>query len=222
MRKILFTTILTTVSFFSILHAQDSQYNVYVAMNGNDANPGTLTEPFATIQHAVSVMTPGDTCYIRGGTYREEVDLSGVAGESGAPITLTNYQDEEVILSGTLPITSNWTQHSGNIYKTTLSEDIWQLFVDGKHMTLARFPNALAFSDLMWLGGLGATSYKVYFGSDPQNLAYQGSQTNNIFDPGSLKANTMYYWSIDSLGPDGTVKGNVWTVDTSKQAERTE
>jgi hypothetical protein len=73
-----------------------------------------------------------------------------VAGESGAPITLTPYQDEEVILSGTLPITSNWTQHSGNIYKTTLSEDIWQLFVDGKHMTLARFPNALTFSDQMW------------------------------------------------------------------------
>ena len=133
-----------------MLQAQDSQSHVYVATNGSDANPGTLGEPFATIQHAVSVMTPGSTCFIRGGTYREEVDLSGVAGESGAPITLTPYQDEEVILSGTLPITSNWTQHSGNIYKTTLSEDIWQLFVDGKMMTLARFPNALAFSDLMW------------------------------------------------------------------------
>ncbi len=41
-------------------------------------------------------------------------------------------------------------RHTGNIYKTTLSEDIWQLFVDGKMMTLARFPNALTFSDEMW------------------------------------------------------------------------
>ena len=147
MKKILWAIILTTVSFFSMLHAQN---NVHVATNGSNANPGTLAEPFATIQHAVNNMNPGDTCYIHGGTYREEVDLSGVAGESGAPITLINYQDEEVILSGTLPITSNWTQHSGNIYKTTLSEDIWQLFVDGKMMTLARFPNALTFSDLMW------------------------------------------------------------------------
>lgn len=150
MKRILFAIILTTMSLFSMLQAQNSQSHIYVATNGSDANPGTLGEPFATIQHAVSVMTPGNTCYIRGGTYCEEVDLSGVAGESGAPITLTPYQDEEVILSGTLPITSNWTHHSGNIYKTTLSEDIWQLFVDGKHMTLARFPNALAFSDLMW------------------------------------------------------------------------
>lgn len=154
MKRILFAIILTTMSFFFMLNAQNTDSHIYVATNGSDANPGTLVEPFATIQHAVSVMTPGDTCYIRGGTYREEVDLSGVAGESGAPITLTNYQDEEVILSGTLPITSNWTQHSGNIYKTTLSEDIWQLFVDGKHMTLARFPNALAFSDLMWDGNM--------------------------------------------------------------------
>jgi hypothetical protein len=122
----------------------------YVATTGSDTNAGTLAEPFATIQHAADVMEPGDTCYIRGGVYRETVDLSGVAGTSGNPITLTRYQDEEVILSGTLPITSNWTKHSGNIYKTTLSEDIWQLFVDGKHMTLARFPNALTFSDKMW------------------------------------------------------------------------
>lgn len=150
MTRILFAIILTTMSFFFMLNAQNPQTNVYVATNGSDANSGTLTEPFATIQHAVKVMNPGDICYIRGGTYREEVDLSGVAGESGAPITLTHYQDEEVILSGTVPITSNWTHHIGNIYKTTLSEDIWQLFVDGKHMTLARFPNALTFSDLMW------------------------------------------------------------------------
>ncbi|MBW2589649.1 MAG: hypothetical protein JRD71_02825 [Deltaproteobacteria bacterium] len=154
MKKILFTAILTTVSFFSMLQAQNSQSHIYVATNGSDANPGTLAEPFATIQHAINVMYPGDICYIRGGTYREEVDLSGVAGEFGAPITLTHYQDEEVILSGTVPITSNWTQHSKNIYKTTLSEDIWQLFVDGKHMTLARFPNALTFSDLMWDGNM--------------------------------------------------------------------
>ena len=122
----------------------------YVATAGSDTNPGTLAESFATIQHAVSVMTAGDTCYIRGGTYRETVDLSGVAGASGNPITLTAFQDEAVILDGTLPITSSWTQDSGSIYKTTLSEDIWQLFVDGKMMTLARFPNAPAFSDLMW------------------------------------------------------------------------
>jgi len=122
----------------------------YVATTGSDTNAGTLAQPFATIQHAVGVLLPGDTCTIRGGTYREVVDLSGVAGASGNPITLTAYPNEEVVLDGTIPISSSWTQDSGSIYKTTLSEDIWQLFVDGKMMTLARFPNAPAFSDLMW------------------------------------------------------------------------
>jgi len=133
--------------------------NYYVSTTGSDTDPGSLAQPFATIQHAVNVMLPGDTCFIRGGTYREAVDLSGVAGTSGKPITLTAYSDEEVILDGTIPISSSWTQHSGNIYKTTLSEDIWQLFVDGKMMTLARFPNALTFSDEMW-DRHGARRYK--------------------------------------------------------------
>ena len=116
------------VGLLSVLLAGSaSGMDYYVSTTGSDTNPGSLAEPFATIQHAVSVMIPGDTCYIRGGTYREAVNLSGVAGMSDAPITLTRYQDEEVILSGTVEINSNWTQHSGNIYKTTLSEDIWQL-----------------------------------------------------------------------------------------------
>jgi len=50
MRKILFTTILTTMSLFSMLHAQNPQPNVYVATNGSDANAGTLAKPSATIQ----------------------------------------------------------------------------------------------------------------------------------------------------------------------------
>lgn len=145
------TQLVTAVAVLSVLLA-GSAYGMdyFVATTGSDTDPGALAEPFVTIQHAVSVMVPGDTCYLRGGTYREKVDLSGVAGARGNPITLTRYQDEEVILSGTVPITSNWTKHSGAIYKTTLSEDIWQLFVDGKMMTLARFPNALTFSELMW------------------------------------------------------------------------
>ncbi|WP_372846651.1 hypothetical protein [Pontiella sp.] len=122
----------------------------YVSTTGDDANPGTLAEPFATVQHALYGMGPGDTCYIRGGTYREAVDLSWIAGAEGNPITLTPFGDEEVKFDGTVAITNSWTLDEGNIYKTTLTEDITQLFVGEKLMTLARFPNAPAFSDQMW------------------------------------------------------------------------
>ena len=43
---------------------------VFVAVNGSDTNTGVIDSPFATIQHAQSQISAGDTVYIRGGTYR--------------------------------------------------------------------------------------------------------------------------------------------------------
>src|SRR5947208_2907896 len=42
----------------------------YVATDGNDANPGNKNKPFATIQKAQDAVRPGDTVYVRGGTYQ--------------------------------------------------------------------------------------------------------------------------------------------------------
>ncbi|MDB4673772.1 hypothetical protein OAF27_03050, partial [Verrucomicrobiales bacterium] len=126
----------------------------YVATTGSDANAGTINSPFLTIQHAVNQLQPGETLNIRGGSYHEEVSLSGVAGTSSNPIKIQNYKGEKVVLDGTIPITSDWSLDSGNVYKTTLAGDITQLFVDEKPMTLARFPNALAFSDEAFTGNV--------------------------------------------------------------------
>lgn len=62
----------------------------YVASNGSNANPGTLNEPFLTIQAAQSAVVPGDTVYVRGGTYIMTTDQ--VAAYSGiwAYVTLLN------------------------------------------------------------------------------------------------------------------------------------
>ncbi len=124
--------------------------DVYIATTGDDSNPGTLEQPFATIQHAVNALKPGGTCYIREGVYRETVDLSGKAGAAGKPISLTSFRGEKVTLDGTVEIDGEWTLDEGSVYKTTVTEDVTQLFVDGRLMTLARFPNALAFSDKIW------------------------------------------------------------------------
>ena len=139
--------------FFTLLVMSSSAFgeNYCVATNGDDRNPGTsLDQPFASVQHAVDTMRPGDTCYIRGGVYHEAVDLCRKAGVAGHPITLTSYKDEKVTLSGATRIDGKWTIDRGNVYKTIVNQDVTQLFVDGKLMTLARFPNALAFSDDVW------------------------------------------------------------------------
>ena len=48
------------------------------AASGNDANgSGSLSAPFATIQHSIDNASNGDTIYVRPGTYPEEIDLLG-------------------------------------------------------------------------------------------------------------------------------------------------
>ena len=46
----------------------------YVAPDGKDVNPGSKAKPFATIQKAQSAIAPGDTVYLRGGTYHMAED----------------------------------------------------------------------------------------------------------------------------------------------------
>jgi hypothetical protein len=62
----------------------------YVATNGNDNNPGTLSQPWATWQKGFNSISQGDTLYIRGGTYYTSGHY-----ESG------NYQGVFVSKSGT-------------------------------------------------------------------------------------------------------------------------
>lgn len=57
----------------------------YVATSGNDLNPGTLNEPWRTIQHASETMLPGDTANIQSGDYGERVS-SIRDGQPGSPI----------------------------------------------------------------------------------------------------------------------------------------
>jgi hypothetical protein len=54
----------------------------YVATTGSDSNPGTLDQPFATLQKGANVAMPGDTVYIRGGTYRIVTPATSNAGIS--------------------------------------------------------------------------------------------------------------------------------------------
>ncbi|MDF2925069.1 MAG: carbohydrate-binding cenc domain protein [Paenibacillaceae bacterium] len=114
----------------------------YVAVDGEDSNPGTLEQPWRTIQKAGAMLEPGDTAVIRGGTYRESVKPAR-SGTAGQPITFRAMDDEQVIISGAEPV-SGWTQHSGFIYKAPAAlklgeED--QVYVNGEAVHVARWPN---------------------------------------------------------------------------------
>ena len=122
--------------------------NYYVsATTGDDSNNGlTIETAFKTISKAVSVLKAGDTCFIRGGDYHEEVIIGDLGANEAQPITITAYNNEQVTLNGSLPVeilgSNGWELYKGNIYKTTLNQDISQVFYNNEWMMLARWPNA--------------------------------------------------------------------------------
>jgi hypothetical protein len=72
----------------------------YVATDGSDLNPGSLTRPWRTIQHAADSASPGVTINVRGGIYSESVNIrvSGTTAEGF--ITVQSYPGEVAILDG--------------------------------------------------------------------------------------------------------------------------
>jgi hypothetical protein len=81
--------------------APNNNLAFYVSTNGNDANSGTITSPWRTIQHAANVALAGDNIHIRGGTYNESVTINVSGSASGGYITFQSYSGETAIVDGT-------------------------------------------------------------------------------------------------------------------------
>ena len=115
----------------------------FVAPTGSDANAGTLRKPFQTIQHAADVAQPGDTVFIRKGTYRESV-VPAQSGTAAAPITFERYRHESVIIDGADPI-GGFTAGANGSWSAPMSWDLGagknQVFFKGAPLTEARWPN---------------------------------------------------------------------------------
>jgi parallel beta-helix repeat protein len=81
--------------------------NYFVATNGSDNNPGTISQPFATINKFNTVAGPGDTCFVRGGTYNLAAQNTfNKNGTANAWIVIRNYQNEVPVLD--LTNTPDW------------------------------------------------------------------------------------------------------------------
>ena len=148
MRANLNRKIFTLIIVVSISGLYGTEY--YVSFDGNDKNPGTLINPFRTIQKAVKSVKSGDICYIRGGRYDESIKIDNLKGKKRKPIIFTAYKDEKVILDGTRSITSKWKDNKKGVFSTQLDFDVWQLFYEDSMMTAARWPNAHMTDEYFW------------------------------------------------------------------------
>ncbi len=71
----------------------------HVAVSGSDSNPGSLSKPWLTLQHAANSVTPGDTVIVHSGTYREEVVFK-YSGTQDAPIAFSAAPEETAAVEG--------------------------------------------------------------------------------------------------------------------------
>jgi parallel beta-helix repeat protein len=76
-----------------------ASYCVAPAPIGNDANPGTQAQPWATINYAASAVVAGDTVFIRDGTYNEYVQINK-GGTTGSLLTFKAYPGEHPVVEG--------------------------------------------------------------------------------------------------------------------------
>lgn len=71
-------------------------------VGGDDQHDGSRSQPWKTIQHAISQLSPGDTLYLKGGMYYEHITVK-VRGSSSRPITIRSAPGELAVIDGGLP-----------------------------------------------------------------------------------------------------------------------
>src|SRR5579859_7132338 len=115
----------------------------YVATNGNDVWPGTLAQPFKTVDRArvavaglkAHVSSRAIRVLIRNGTYYLPSTWAFTAQDSGTsttPILYANYPGEAPVISGGQVI-GGWVQAAAGRWQTTLPSGTYftQLWLNG-------------------------------------------------------------------------------------------
>lgn len=69
----------------------------YVSTTGNDGHAGSLAQPWATLQHAVDTIAPGDTIQVEAGTY--DGCRIGISGSQTLPKVLEAAPGAHVLLN---------------------------------------------------------------------------------------------------------------------------
>lgn len=138
----------------------------YVAPTGSDKQPGTLEQPFATLKRAQETVAPGDSVFLRGGTYAlkesqiaysrgifARVILLDKSGTRDKPITYRAYQDERPVLDFSVVKPKN--------------QRVSALFVSGSWLRIV---------------GLDVIGVQVTMRGHTQSICIDSQGNNNIFE----------------------------------------
>jgi hypothetical protein len=120
----------------------------FVAPAGDDANPGTLEKPFASLQRAqLAVRQKPGVVFLRGGTYYLPETLVFTVQDSGtkdASVIFQAYKNEQPVISGGVKLEKlDWQPYRDGIFQSKVPDDLRteEIFVNGERQILARYPN---------------------------------------------------------------------------------
>ncbi|MBT3381317.1 MAG: hypothetical protein HN742_19530 [Lentisphaerae bacterium] len=115
--------------------------------NADDANPGTEEKPFKSITGCLAKVKgqlgPGDTIFVKNGTYRETISLIGAkkaypgvqirSGKSYSEmIRIQAYPGGKPVIKGS-DVVTGWSRHTGDIWvKDGWDFNSQQVFADGE------------------------------------------------------------------------------------------
>jgi len=174
-----------------VLSAQAAEF--YVAGGGDDANPGTVGRPFATLQRAqfaVRACRRGSPrpepveIVLREGVYCLDETLVLTPEDSGtaeAPVTWRAADGETAVLSGGRVIGGEWTETSGGIWFVDMPQAKgWTAHKDVPEVFVARPTGPWNFRQL-FVGGRRATRARFpNLDNDPPFLFASGGSLAHV------------------------------------------
>ncbi|MEM9194242.1 MAG: right-handed parallel beta-helix repeat-containing protein [Myxococcota bacterium] len=195
----------------------------YVAVDGDDAAPGTELQPFATIARAIEAATAGDAIFVRGGTYSlEETIVLYKSGSDGAPFRLWAYPGESPILDFSThprhanppqPRDSDTIASVGDAFGIHAAGDFWH--VRGLTVRFAPYYGVRVYGsnnifERLVLHDNKASGLEITGkeGFEPSNNLVLNSDSFHNFDPQSGGEDADGFAAkFDSLGPGNVFRG---------------
>ncbi|GAB5540772.1 MAG: hypothetical protein SangKO_005320 [Sandaracinaceae bacterium] len=186
--------------------APDGVY--FVAPSGDDADPGTRDRPFGTLAHALSVLVAGDRLWLRGGEYREVVDVPLARGTEAARIVVAAYDGERPVVRGRLVLRRpyHWTFSGVNVTRDSATSGDGDLLHlrDGRGWVFrdAEIWNARGYAAATIGGGRA-------YDAEPSGWRFLG---NCVHDNGAVHGPDQdhdVYMNFGDRGRDGFFERNV-------------
>lgn len=166
----------------------------YVATNGSDAAPGTQSQPWQTLAHAVATAPSGSTIKLRGGTYR----LSARLALNGKSFTFQAYPGETPIIDGGVDVSGSWTATGDGhgSYSRSLPNDTQDFWVNGCRRYMCRSSGGLANSPTETTTGYSfSTSNPISAYAQPARVQMvlnpHGGFWTSVVDVASMTATTI-------------------------------